>query len=291
MGQSRAVLQSTFSARSETKKETKREKRSRKVTTTKNSFLQIERYRSSPDDASLFSEEEEGGGDTCVGLRHGIQTGGIEAGWKRKKEKEGRLVLRLPSSGWLQLPYILLSFPNHSYLRKEGRSGGGWLEVEIEDAYNLDGPGIPTPPSLSLSFLPEREPRALSTRTCTRDGHFGKRKKNPTAIIFWKKNLIRACGNLFHWNDLTFFFQKSIQHTHTRAKWVGLRRVSLVIVKVSCPWRRWNCRTNLLRAVPRWTAFSQRDKENEERKGDSDEEYPRHAKAHTTPARRKHYTE
>ena len=125
MGQSRAVLQSTFSARSETKKETKREKRSRKVTTTKNSFLQIERYRSSPDDASLFSEEEEGGGDTCVGLRHGIQTGGIEAGWKRKKEKEGRLVLRLPSSGWLQLPYILLSFPNHSYLRKEGRSGGG----------------------------------------------------------------------------------------------------------------------------------------------------------------------
>ena len=243
MGQSRAVLQSTFSARSETKKETKREKRSRKVTTTKNSFLQIERYRSSPDDASLFSEEEEGGGDTCVGLRHGIQTGGIEAGWKRKKEKEGRLVLRLPSSGWLQLPYILLSFPNHSYLRKEGRSGGGWLEVEIEDAYNLDGPGIPTPPSLSLSFLPEREPRALSTRTCTRDGHFGKRKKNPTAIIFWKK-ISSGHVEIFSTESTLLFSFKNLSNTHTREQngwgyaesvWLLLRLAALDGVEIAGP--------------------------------------------------------
>ena len=50
---------------------------------------------------------------------------------------------------------------------------------DTRDAYNLDGAtGIPPPP-LSLSpfllFKPKRkkEPRALSTRTCTRDdGHF-----------------------------------------------------------------------------------------------------------------------
>ncbi len=49
--------QSTFSARSETKKETGREERSKKSSIQKNSqnrFLQIERYRSSPDDAKSF---------------------------------------------------------------------------------------------------------------------------------------------------------------------------------------------------------------------------------------------
>ena len=120
MGQSRAVLQSTFSARSETKKETKREKRSRKVTTTKNSFLQIERYRSSPDDASLFSEEEEGGGDTCVGLRHGIQTGGIEAGWNRKKERKRRTTGAAPPLFWLASTPLYSSLIPQPFLPEKG---------------------------------------------------------------------------------------------------------------------------------------------------------------------------
>ena len=141
-------------------------------------------------------------------------------GIERKKEKEGRLVLRLPSSGWLQLPYILLSFPNHSYLRKEGRSGGGWLEVEIEDAYNLDGPGIPTPPSLSLSFLPEREPRALSTRTCTRDGHFGKRKKKIQLPSFFEKKSHQGMWKSFPLKRPYFFLSK-IYPTHTHESKMG----------------------------------------------------------------------
>ena len=74
-------------------------------------------------------------------MDYGIQTGGIEAGWKGKKrgrkernKRENLLLLPfqnvLQTSSFRSLPYILLSFSFHSYLDERRER---WEEAEEGD--------------------------------------------------------------------------------------------------------------------------------------------------------------